>query len=178
MNKPIALLAVLAAATATTGCGTISRAIGAGKSSPDEFNIVTSAPLTLPPDYALRPPRPGEPRPQELAPGEEAHAALFGQNVAAGATQGERRLVTNAGAEAVDPNIRDQIDYEAQGLVRRDEGFVNSIVNFNANGANASVDAAAEARRLEEQEAIRRATGGGEVTISRGGGRTTKLPGT
>lgn len=178
MNKPIALLAVLAAATAASGCGTISRAIGAGKSSPDEFNIVTSAPLTLPPDYALRPPRPGEPRPQEMAPGDEARAALFGQDVAAGATQGERRLVTNAGAEAVDPNIRDQIDYEAQGLVRRDENFVNRIVDFNSSSANASVDAATEARRLEEQEAIRRATGGGEVTISRGGGRTTKLPGT
>jgi hypothetical protein len=113
-----------------------------------------------------------------MQPGEEAHAALFGQDVAAGATQGERRLVSNAGAEAVDPNIRDQIDYEAQGLVRRDENFVNNIINFNSGSANASVDAAAEARRLEEQEAIRRATGGGQVTISRGGGRTTKLPGT
>ena len=113
-----------------------------------------------------------------MAPGEEAHAALFGQDVAASATQGERRLVANAGAEAVDPNIRDQIDYEAQGLVRRDESFVNSIVNFGSGNANASVDAAAEARRLEEQEAIRRATGGGQVTISHGGGRTTKLPGT
>jgi hypothetical protein len=179
MNKPIALVVVLAAATATSGCGTLSRAIGAGKNSPDEFNIVTSAPLTLPPDYSLRPPRPGEPRPQEMAPGDEARAALFGQDVAAGASQGERRLVSNAGAEAVDPNIRDQIDYEAQGLVRRDEGFVNSILNFGgSSNPNVSVDANAEARRLEEQEAIRRATGGGQVTISRGGGRTTKLPGT
>jgi hypothetical protein len=179
MNKPIAMVALLAAAAATSGCGTISRAIGAGKSSPDEFRVVTSAPLTLPPDYSLRPPRPGEARPQELAPGEEARAALFGQDVAAAASQGERTLVTNAGAEAVDPNIRDTIDYEAQGLVRRDEGFVNRVLSFGGSqAANVPIDPNAEARRLEDDEAIRRATGGGQVTISRGGGNTTKLPGT
>ena len=31
-----------------------------GKRSPDEFAVVRRAPLILPPDYGLRPPRPGE----------------------------------------------------------------------------------------------------------------------
>jgi hypothetical protein len=178
-TKTIAMAAMLAAAAATSGCGSLSRAIGAGKASPDEFRVVSQAPLTLPPDYSLRPPRPGEPRPQELQPDAEARAALFGQDVAANASSGERSLVTNAGAAAVDPTIRDTIDYEAQGVVRRDQGFVDRVLNFGGSGqpSAAPVDAAAEARRIEEDEAIRRATGGGRVTIERERGGF-KLPGT
>src|SRR5512145_3320456 len=104
MTRPIAFAAMLAAAAAAGGCGTLSRAIGATKTSPDEFRVVSQAPLTLPPDYNLRPPRPGEPRPQELQPNDEARVALFGESVGQAASAGERSLVTNAGAGAADPN--------------------------------------------------------------------------
>jgi hypothetical protein len=176
-TKSIALIAMMAAAAATSGCGTLSRAIGAAKTSPDEFRVVTQAPLTLPPDYSLRPPRPGEPRPQELGPEAEARAALFGTDVATGSSQGERALVTTAGAEAVDPSIRDTVDFEGQGLVRRDEGFVNRLLAFGGSDASAPLNPATEEERLANDEAIRRATGGGQVTIERGGGGF-KLPGT
>lgn len=179
MNKPILMLAVLAAAGAATGCSTVSRAVGAAKVSPDEYRVVSQAPLTLPPDYSLRPPRPGEPRPQELQPADDARAALFGQDVAANATQGERTLVTHAGAETVDPNIRDTIDFESQGVVRRNEDFVNRLLSFGSSGAApaAPLDAAAEQQRLQDEEQVRRATGGGQVTIERTRGGF-KLPGT
>lgn len=177
-TNPIALVAVLAAATAASGCASLSRAIGANKNTPDEFRVVSQAPLTLPPDYNLRPPRPGEPRPQELAPGEEARAALFGQDLGATASAGERGLVATAGAEAADPTIRDTIDYEGQGVVRRNENFVNRVLTFGSGRApDVPLDAAAEAERLEDDEAIRRATGGGEVVIERDRGGF-KLPGT
>jgi hypothetical protein len=178
-TKPIALVAVLAAATAASGCAGLSRAIGATKASPDEFRVVTQAPLTLPPDYNLRPPRPGEPRPQELEPDAEARAALFGQDIGASASAGERTLVASAGAGAADPNIRDTIDYESQGVVRRSEGFVNRLLAFGGSGAPAAapLNAEEEARRLEDEESIRRATGGGRVVIERDRGGF-KLPGT
>ena len=179
MQKTIAFAALLAAAAATSGCGTIQRAVGATKVSPDEFRVVTQAPLTLPPDYNLRPPRPGEPRPQELSPSDEARVALFGEEVGQAASQGERTLVTNAGAGAADPNIRDTIDYEAQGVVRRNEGFVDRLLAFGGSDAPrpAPLNAEDEARRLEDDESIRRATGGGQVVIERDGGGF-KLPGT
>jgi hypothetical protein len=176
-TKTIALVAIMAAAATASGCGTISRAIGAAKTSPDEFRVVTQAPLTLPPDYSLRPPRPGEPRPQELGPEADARAALFGADVATGASQGERALVSNAGAEAVDPTIRDTVDFEGQGLVRREEGFVNRLLAFGNSNPSTPLDPASEEERLQNDEAIRRATGGGQVTIERGGGGF-KLPGT
>lgn len=177
-TKPIALMAVLAAAAAAGGCSGFSQAIGAGKVTPDEFRVVTQAPLTLPPDYNLRPPRPGEPRPQELQPTEEARAALFGADVGQAASQGERGLVAAAGAEAADAGIRDTIDFETQGVVRRSEGFVGRLLSFGSSGSSAApLDAAAEARRLEEDESIRRVTGGGAVVIERDRGGF-KLPGT
>lgn len=179
MTKPIALVAMLAAAAATSGCGTISRAIGATKVAPDEFRVVTQAPLTLPPDYNLRPPRPGEPRPQELQPSQEARVALFGEEVGRAASPGERSLVNTAGATTADPDIRDTIDFEAQGVVRRNEGFVDRVLAFGGSGAPraAPLNAEDEARRLEDDEAIRRATGGGQVVIERDRGGF-KLPGT
>lgn len=179
-KSTIAIVAMMTAAAATSGCAGLQRSIGGGKVSPDEFRVVTSAPLTLPPDYSLRPPRPNEPRPQELEPDAEAHAALFGQDVAQSASPGERTFITAAGAQAVDPEIRDTIDYESQGVVRRNEGFVDRLLSFghsDSSPASAPLDPAAEQRRLDDDEAIRRATGGGTVTIQREAGGF-KLPGT
>lgn len=179
-TKTIALLAVVAAASAaTSGCGGLARAAGATKVSPDEFRVVTQAPLTLPPDYSLRPPRPGEPRPQEYTSGDDARATLFGQDTAAQASQGERQLVNDAGATSTDPTIRDTLDFESQGVVHRNQGFVDRLLSFGgAPPANATVDPQAEQARLAEEEATRRTTGGGQVTIEGRQSGGFKLPGT
>ncbi len=179
MTRTVALIAVLAAATAASGCSSVSRALGATKTTPDEFRVVTQAPLTLPPDYNLRPPRPGEARPQELDPDAEARAALFGAETGQAASAGERSFVNAAGAGAVDPGIRDTIDFEAQGIVRRNEGFVDRLLAFGGSGEQrpAPVNAEEEARRLQDEESIRRTTGGGQVVIERERGGF-KLPGT
>jgi hypothetical protein len=181
MSKPItAAMAIVAAASALGGCSSFSQAIGASKVSPDEFRVVTSAPLTLPPDYSLRPPAPGEPRPQELDPDAEARSVIFGQDNATAATSGERALVASAGAEAIDPSVREQIDFEGSNIVHRSESFADRILSFRGSreDAAAPIDAEAEARRLQEQELIRRATGGGEIIIQRNAPGGFKLPGT
>jgi hypothetical protein len=108
---------------------------------------------------------------------ENARAALFGQQIAPGASQGERALVNNAGAEAVDPTIRDQIDFESQSIVRRNEDFVNRVLSFGGGQGSSPVNAEDEAERLRRDEQIRRATGGGQVVIERERGGF-KLPGT
>ena len=43
----------------------------------DEFAVVTRAPLSLPPDYGLRPPRPGAARPNEASPRDDAQEGLL-----------------------------------------------------------------------------------------------------
>lgn len=170
MNRTVTVLAVLAAAATASSCNTMGRALGMEKVTPDEFRVVTRAPLTVPPDYSLRPPRPGEPRPQELAPDEEARQALlFGQDVGRNASPGERTLVSRAGADAVDPNIRDTVDFEGANIVHRNEAFSDRV--------NAGATAQTPEQQQAEAEAVRRATGGGSVVIEREAG-SDKLPGT
>ncbi|GAM98504.1 hypothetical protein U91I_02137 [alpha proteobacterium U9-1i] len=180
MTKITTVVAIVAAAAAASGCSTLSRSLGATKAAPDEFRVVTRAPLTLPPDYALRPPNPGEARPQELEPDAEARAALFGQDVAQGASMGERTLVTRAGAETIDGNVREQVDFEGQSIVHRSEGFVNRLLSFGGSSApsSAPLNAEQEQRRLADEESVRRATGGGQVIIQRNAPGGFKLPGT
>lgn len=62
---------MLVAAVALTACG------GGGRKGPDEFEVLERQPLVVPPEAELTPPRPGEPRAQEINPGQAAYEALF-----------------------------------------------------------------------------------------------------
>jgi hypothetical protein len=61
---------MLVAAVALTACS-------GGKKGPDEFEVLERQPLVVPPEAELTPPRPGEPRAQEIDPGQAAYEALF-----------------------------------------------------------------------------------------------------
>jgi len=52
-------------------------ACGGGGKGPDEFEVLSRAPLVIPPEAELSPPRPGQPRAQEIDPGQQAFEALF-----------------------------------------------------------------------------------------------------
>src|ERR1700761_9743276 len=107
-NRVFAQSAVIAAGFAVlsmglAGCQTTAKALGMTKVVPDEFRVVTKAPLTVPPDYSLRPPTPGEPRPQELQPESAARVALIGQRAAEQRSTGEKLLASKAGGDKADP---------------------------------------------------------------------------
>jgi hypothetical protein len=57
-------------------CSNFKQIIGIEKSSPDEFAVESRAPLTVPPDFGLRPPAPGAPRPQEVSAANKAQTAV------------------------------------------------------------------------------------------------------
>lgn len=167
--------AVALAATLSACEGGIGDALGLGKNAPDEFAVVRSAPLTLPPDFSLRPPRPGEARPGVEPLREQARNALLGEAGTAdgpaieSASQGEAAFIEQAGAGDVDPNIRHVVDREFSGYASEDEGFVESLMFWQDDDPPGEViDAAAEAERLRENiEAGRPITEGGTPTIRR-----------
>jgi hypothetical protein len=68
-------LAASAAALLLAGCGTGG---GLNRSRPDEFAVARNAPLVVPPDFALTPPRPGEASPNAVDSRTQAIEALFG----------------------------------------------------------------------------------------------------
>jgi hypothetical protein len=60
------------------GCaqGSVQDALGMSKRAPDEFAVVKRAPLIVPPDFELRPPDPGAPRPNIGRTSDQARVAL------------------------------------------------------------------------------------------------------
>lgn len=74
----LAVFAILALAGATmlTGCEGLKRAVGLSPVAPNEFEVESQAPLTVPPDFALRPPQPGQTRPQGRSPQAQAQQAM------------------------------------------------------------------------------------------------------
>ncbi len=143
----LALLAGLG--LAASGCG-IGKALGDNKNAPDEFAIATKAPLVVPPDYALRPPRPGESRPQELSPSERAREVLLGDPNAAPPTEGEQYLLRKAGALSADSNIRNILNAEVGARGEKDRSLANQLIFWNFIGGD--VDDSAAPLRVDNPE--------------------------
>lgn len=92
------------------GCG-MGDALGVSKNPPDEFAVVTKAPLVVPPQYHLRPPEPGTPRPQEQTAEALAVSALFpGQEKVPAPSAGQQALLRDAGADGADSAVRTSVN--------------------------------------------------------------------
>ncbi|MEQ9528209.1 MAG: DUF3035 domain-containing protein [Parvibaculaceae bacterium] len=156
------MLAVFSMSLAGCGGDSLQDTLGYGKSAPDEFAIVTKAPLVIPPDYSLRPPQPGAPRPQEMEiqPSLGAQRALIGENALAeggdGNSQGEQVLLEQTGATEADPRIRQVVNAETRSLVERDRTFVDSVIFWKEPGPAPDeklVNPAEESQRIQQNEA-------------------------
>lgn len=142
--------AILGVSLLLGGCG-ISKAVGGGKNPPDEFAITTKAPLVVPPDYALKPPKPGEARPQELSPSERARQVLLGDANAAPPSTGEQVLLQQAGALNADANIRAVLNAENGGRAEKDRSLANQLIFWQFDGDD--VDDSAAPLQVEDAEA-------------------------
>ncbi|MBV9418972.1 MAG: DUF3035 domain-containing protein [Alphaproteobacteria bacterium] len=162
-SRRILALALLATASATLGgCDTFRSASGIGKDSPDEFAVVTKAPLVIPPDFNLRPPAPGAAPTNQVEATQAAQAALFNADpstvaasLPATMSEGERYLLANAHVQNADPSIRQAIASDVSGARATDDSFTSSVLFGGPSGSpgTAPVDADAEARRLENARA-------------------------
>lgn len=156
MNEKLILLA-LGSTLLLGACETVKKQAGVTKSTPDEFRVVKRAPLTLPPDYVLRPPRPGAPRPQELSINDQAAKAVFGsapttpqsQTVV---TDGESALLNKAGSTVIDNDIRRRVDVESAELSGRNKPVAQKLLGIGGAKDEVSasvVNAKEEAARLK-----------------------------
>lgn len=157
--RAVLVLAVVASALA--GCDTVRNAAGMDKSAPDEFAVLTKAPLVIPPDYNLRPPRPGAVPTNQIEPTDSAQNALFGNDPATVAAQlpdsyseSEKVLLANAGVQQIDPQIRAHLASDNKNMVGTDDGFTKDILFWQKpktdNGQPLNADQ--EARKLDEKK--------------------------
>jgi hypothetical protein len=157
------------------GCGNdTKRALGWEKTPPDEFSVMTRAPLTQPPDYDLRPPSPGSARSQE-ATAERAKKVLMasgGSGTKKGAkdnpdladlSAGEKALIKKAGAENATPAIRKQVDEETTALVEENKSFTDDILFWQKQPEPGEiVDPGKEQKRLEANASLGKAATEGD----------------
>jgi Protein of unknown function (DUF3035) len=153
--------ALLVAMSALGGCSDLSKALGLVKSPPDEFTVVAGTPLTLPPDYGLRPPRNASDKPSGPTQTDRARVAVFGvqgkQTNASSVdpnnpeTPGEQALLQRAGAGDVDPGVRARVDQEQKQALDNHKGFIDGLMFWQDEPIpGAALDATKEADRLNE----------------------------
>jgi len=164
------------------GCSDTRKALGIDKAPPDEFAVVSGAPLTMPPDFNLRPPRsPSDKPPSESAAqtgrqtvfrasDSKKPAATLAANAAVGSngaplSAGEQALIVKAGAAGADPSIRQEVDKDTDQLnADNSPGFVDSLLFWREPPPpGEAVDAQREAQRLRENSALGKSPSAGDT---------------
>ncbi len=162
--KGIALpvLAAVGVTTALSGCTDIRRALGYEKVIPDEFAVVSRAPLAIPPDYSLRPPQPGAAPTQDVAVQDRAKEAIFRAGppqatlppAAADRSAGEGAFLAAAGAPKADPNIRQHVADDTALTPENQQGFVDKLLFWKKSAPPDDViDPNKEADRIKQAQA-------------------------
>jgi len=167
---PVALLAL-----ALTGCSSLNSILGGEKTPPDEFRVVSRAPLSLPPDYGLTAPQPGAQRPQETDIRQTARQIVVDRDnapvrqaspILQNRDPNEAAFLRLAGAGEADPNIRATVNRESSVLAEAESGFVDSLMFWqSAQTPGTVIDADKESRRLRENAALGKAPTDGETPI-------------
>jgi hypothetical protein len=160
-----------------SGCDDTRRALGQSKDPPDEFAVFTRAPLSLPPDYNMRPPKPGAQRPQEINQRDQARRAVGGTSArqpitnrragrAAATSAGEAAILKRSGAANPDPNIRQLVDRETTFYAEEDKTFVDRVVFWGVKTEYGTiVDAKKEVKRINEKQALGKSLAEGKVPM-------------
>jgi hypothetical protein len=178
-------LAFALAMPAVAGCSSTKEMLGLTKRSPDEFQVVSRAPLSMPPDYSLRPPTPGAPRPQEGTTTQQAENIVTNYSSRATTTlqpdqipsigEGEQTSTESAGEAAflqsasltgIDPNIRKVVDAETAADQDASQTFLDDLIFWRKPEPYGTVvDPVAEQKRLQENQALGQPTDTGETPI-------------
>ena len=109
----------------------------AGKSSLDAFAVSKRAPLTIPPDFVLVPPRPGAPRPQEADSSQQALSAMFaGTQPAKSQTEKDIIGLTKTISE---PGIRSSVGANRVVTVDKGPATTTILAAASTNSENATV---------------------------------------
>jgi Protein of unknown function (DUF3035) len=160
MTKTVArAVALSAVALALIGCESVREAAGITKEPPDEFAVVTKSPLVIPPDFNLKPPKPGAAPTNQASPTEAAQSALFGGDASGSAAAGnfsaeERVVLVNSGGANSDPSIRKQIAADEKQMEATDDSFTDQLLFSSPDPyKGAPLNADAEAQRIQTAKA-------------------------
>lgn len=133
----VQLLGAAALALLLSACGGGGGLFNRG--APDEFAISRQAPLVVPPDYNLTPPKPGAPRPLATDSQQQALEALFGaEQRVPPPSSSERTLLERSGADRADPTARSTVG-DLDTTVVNKGAFTRDILSAPAGTGDASL---------------------------------------
>jgi len=149
------------------GCSDSKEFFGLNPQAPDEFMVVDHPSLAMPPDFALKPPRPGVSAISGDNPSEKAAKALYGADKmelvpeqgsnslqVQALSPAEQMLVSQSGADKADPHIRAELDRESKSEVVGDRKLIDTLLFWKAAPEKGTVvDAVAERDRLAADKA-------------------------
>jgi len=152
-------VAVSLAVLAMAGCSSVRDAAGISKAPPDEFAVVNKAPLIIPPDFNLKPPKPGAAPLNQVSPTITAEAALYSNEdpsavantITGNFSESEKMLLAQAGAVNSDNSIRQQIAADNRNMQSADENFTDQLLfgSASTNNSDAPLNADAEKARID-----------------------------
>lgn len=170
--KGLVAAAALGGAVAVAGCGDLTRALGGLEPGQEDFQTVKAPPLSLPPDYNLRPPTPGGRGAEAQRAVDAARQTVFGGDgerppPVTDRSAGERALIGKVESQTrTVANIRSTVDGETEDLKAAERGFVDKVLKWDEDAADDETVNAGE-----EQGIIRTIIGGDEPPeIRRKGG--------
>lgn len=162
MKPATTLVSLFAAVALLSGCESARKAFSSEKTAPDEFAVYSRPPLSLPPEYKLRPPTPGIVKPGE-SPTQIAKQAILENSVktARPKTQikgsaGLQTLLRDTGALTASSDIRAIIEQETSIISRQDQAFVDKLIFWvdEKPYQGVVVDAEKEQKRIQEAQAL------------------------
>jgi hypothetical protein len=162
MTKSFLILAAGAALAATTACSSTG---GGNGSTPNEFRVVTKAPLIVPPEYSLRPPAAGSTTPTEVEAATTSVTTAFGTTLGQTASPAEKALVAAAGANAANPAVRAQVDYEEARTIRKSPSISDRILFWRSDKPEDAQSAATDNATGNEPVSIERANEGPRIRL-------------
>ncbi len=160
-------------AAGLSACGStdsLTRTFGLTRDAPDEFQVTTRAPLSMPPSFALRAPSPGTSRPQELPYPAQAEATLMPESALSRsngtiATSSAEAAMLAAAGPTPPSGIRDQVD-QAAALDRPGRDFTDRLLFWRPTPPSGTVvDPTRESQRLHQNAALGQAPQAGDTPI-------------
>ena len=173
MKKHYAITTLLLLAA----CGetTVKETLGIDQRAPDEFRVVSRPPLSVPPQFDLRPP--GVDGEGSSVTRGQAESLILGDKPAAkklGKTSGDDAFLQKAGAAKADPNVKKDLAEEKinEQLQKEEDGWWDKMTTISSN-KEPVVKAEGEADRIKKNKEEGKPVTEGETPESGGGQEST-----
>lgn len=177
--------------TSVTGCGSdVKDTLGMTRVSPDEFRVVSRPPLTVPPQFSLRPPSVDANPPGMVPTTEQAKEMVLGGTqtgeidnalaqrpsaqgstdasnpISGNVTEADKRFLQQFGVTEADPTIRQQLIEErvTKQLVEEEESWWE-VLSVKPKPKDPTVNAGKEYDRIQENKDAGKSVTEGETPV-------------